>query len=345
MTRTTTTTSTRSRVRTFVRGVISDRYDLADQREAQLGVPRVRGDENDFIVDGSTPGYSSGSKAQWRLAPDDEPFASQSLQVHFVDVHPDTIDAAHGHQNEAAFYILDGSGYEIHDGQRYEWVTDDVVVVHSDSVHGHASNGGVARTLVFKAKATWLFLGLMQQGRPATFEDPEGRFGPRADWSQVWTPGVGERKKIVTPADTIWELTRDGHVRSILSGARADVRCFSVDLYQQRIPAGSRSGRHWHMADEILYVQSGSGTSLHWQVEAEIADRYHARIATEPTRHAFVAGDTIFVPPNTVHQHIADPGEEVVLLSAQNRIFTHLGYDTVAHLEDAPEFTAGSAAD
>lgn len=329
-------TRTTTRTRTFVHGLTSEDYGLSEQRRSQLEAPRVRGDESDFVVDGTTPGYSKGSKARWRLSPDDDPFLSQTLQVHFVDVRPDTIDAAHAHQNEAAFYILSGSGYEIHDGQRYEWEKDDVVLVHTDSVHGHASHGELATTLVFKAKSTWMFMGLIQQGRPAPFEDDD-RFGPREEWSRVWTPGVTDRKKVVTPADTSWELTPDGYVRSILSPERTDVRCFSVDLYQQRIPAGSRSAKHWHMADEILYVQSGSGLSLHWEVEAELDDKYYARIARQPTRHAFTAGDTIYVPQNTVHQHIADPDAEVLLLSAQNRLFRFLGYDTVAYLEHAPE--------
>lgn len=338
-----TSTKTQTRVRMFLRGITSEHYGLKDYRRAQLSAPRVRSGEGDFIVDGTTPGYSEGSKAVWRLSPDDDPFLSQTLQAHFVEVHPDTIDAAHGHQNEAAFYILEGAGYEIHDGRRYDWKQDDVVVVHTDSVHGHASDGGIANTLVFKAKSTWMYFGLVQQGKPQSvpWEDPEGRFGPRADWSQVWTPGVVGRKKVVTPEDTTWMMTRDGHIRSILSPERADVRCFSIDLYQQRIPAGSRSAKHWHMADELLYVQSGSGVSLHWEVEAEIADRYYARIARGPTRHEFTAGDTIYVPQNTMHQHVADEGQGVLLLSAQNRLFRWLGYDTVAYLEDAPEYAVG----
>ena len=341
MARTTTSkTKTRTQTRTFLRGITSEHYGLKDFRRAQLAAPRVRGGEGDLVVDGTTPGYSEGSKAVWRLSPDDDPFLSQTLQAHFVDVYPDTIDAAHGHQNEAAFYILNGSGYEIHDDQRYDWAKDDVVVVHTDSVHGHASNGGLAQTLVFKAKSTWMYFGLVQQGKPGPFVDDEERFGPREDWSQVWTPGVTQRKKVVSPSDTTWELTRDGHIRSILSPERTDVRCFSVDLYQQRIPAGSRSAKHWHMADELLYVQSGSGTSLHWEVEAEIAEKFYARVAEEPTRHEFKAGDTIYVPQNTIHQHIADDGAEVMLLSAQNRLFRSLGYDNVAYLEDAPEYTA-----
>ena len=49
-----------------------------------------------------------------------------------------------------------------------------------------------------------------------------------------------------------------------------DVRVFSVDVYEQEIRPGSRSAKHWHMADEIAYVISGEGYSEQWEVEAEI---------------------------------------------------------------------------
>lgn len=323
--------------RVFLNGIASDKYGLAEFRKAQLAAARVRDD--DFVVDDASVGHSGDSKDSrtwWRIGPGDDPFLTQTLQVHFVEIPPGKSNHGHGHQNEATFYILQGSGHEIHDGRRYDWSKDDLVVVHTDSVHRHFNDSDeTAVALVIKAKSTWMYFGLVQQGRSGPVDDEE-RFGPRQDWSQIWTPGVEDRTKVVKPASTRWETTRDGHVRIIASPDRTDQRLFSVDVYQQRIPAGSRSAKHWHMADEVLYIMSGSGHSLHWEVEAEIADKYYARIAKEPSRHEFKAGDTVYIPQNTVHQHVANDGEEVLLLSAQNRLFRHLGYDNVAYLEDAP---------
>jgi quercetin dioxygenase-like cupin family protein len=188
-----------------------------------------------------------------------------------------------------------------------------------------------------------MYFGLIQQGRSGPVAD-EQRFGPRQEWGRIWTPGVEERKKVVKPSDTVWETTRDGRIRVLASPERTDVRLFSIDVYEQEIPSGSRSAKHWHMADEALYVLSGHGYSLQWEVEAEIAERYYARIAKEPTRHDFQAGDTVYVPQNHVHQHFnGSQHEPLVLLSAQNRLIKYLGYDNVAYLEDAPELSEDRA--
>jgi hypothetical protein len=74
-------------------------------------------------------------------------------------------------------------------------------------------------------------------------------------------------------------------------------------------------------------------TAFIWQVEAEIAEKYYARVATEPTRHEVKAGDTLYVPQNTVAQHFASLDEGLELLSGQNRVFKMLGYDNVVFLE------------
>ncbi len=331
--------------RVFLRGIDSETYGLKEFRAKQRANPRVR--RAGTVVDDASVGHSgdadpSQSKTYWMLGPGDDEFLTQTLQVHFVELMPGGTNYGHGHQNEAHFYILEGKGYEIHDGQRYDWEKDDLVIVHTDSKHKHHNLSTTERALalVMKAKASWMVLGLVQQGRSGAIANEE-RFGPRQDWSQLWSPGWQSKKKVIKPSDTKWETTRDGKVRVILSPERTDARTHSLDLYQQEIPAGGRSGKHWHMADEAVYVISGSGYSLHWDVEAEIDDRYHARIAKQPSRWEFGTGDLLYVPQNTVHQHwSSDPHRPLVFLSAQNRLFKHLGYDNVVQLEAAPEFAA-----
>jgi quercetin dioxygenase-like cupin family protein len=322
--------------RVFVRGLTSETYGLGDFRRQQLEVDRVRDD--DFVVDDAKIGHSGDSEQSrtwWRIGPGDEDFLTQTIQVHFVELPPQSSNHGHGHQNEAAFYILEGNGYEIHDDQRYEWSTDDLVFVHTDSVHRHFNpNDEKALALVVKAKCTWMFMGLIQQGRSGPVENEE-TFGPREDWSKIWTPGVLDRKKVIGPSDTVWEDTPLGRVRMISSPERVDARIFSIDAFELELPAGGRSGKYWKMADEVYYVLAGGGYALQWEVEAEIAEKYYARIAKEPTRHEIKKGDTLYVPQNTIARHFSADGSPLHLLSAQNRVFKHLGYDTVHYFEPA----------
>ncbi len=334
--------------RVFLRGISSETYGLAEFRKRQRSAPRVR--KAGTVTDDASvahSGDSSESRTWWLLGPGDQPFLTQTLQMHFVELQPGGSNRGHGHQNEALFYIMEGRGYEIHDGKRYDWAKDDLVVVHCDSVHRHfnASKTEKALALVMKAKSTWMYLGLIQQGRGGP-EDAE-RFGPPQAWSPLWTPGVEAKKKVVKPADAPWQETPQGRVRVLSSAGRTDLRAHSVDVSQHEIAPGGRSAKHWHMADEAVYVMKGRGHSLHWDVAAEIGEQYQARIAKEPSSWSFEGGDLVYVPQNTVHQHVNDdPANPLVLLSAQNRLFSMLGYDSVVHLDEAsaPARSAAAAA-
>jgi quercetin dioxygenase-like cupin family protein len=334
--------------RVFVRGLEFEKYELEAVRQLQLGHPRVR-DETVVVDTGESVGHNGATKesrVSWRIGPGDEEFLTQTLQVHFIEIDGHGKNKGHGHQNEAAFYILEGAGYEIHDDLRYDWKKDDFVFVHTDSVHQHFNPyDEKAVALVVKAKCTWMFLGLLQQGRGGPI-DREAEFGPREDWSAIWTPGVLDRTKKISPEDTVWEDTELGRIRVMTSPRTDHARLFSVDAFEWAVEPGGHTGKHWKMADEVVYVLDGDGYSLHWEVQAEIAERYYAHIALEPKRYDFEKGDTLYVPQNTVTQHFAADGTPLRLLSFQNRLFKHLGYDNVKVFEPASVLaTAGDAAD
>jgi gentisate 1,2-dioxygenase len=67
--------------------------------------------------------------------------------------------------NEAVFYILDGKGYDIHDGKRYDWKAGDICIVHNACVHQHfnADEQNFARALIIKSKPLYLFMNMMFQ--------------------------------------------------------------------------------------------------------------------------------------------------------------------------------------
>ena len=91
--------------------------------------------------------------------------------------------------------------------------------------------------------------------------------------------------------------------------------------------------------DEVYYVIEGGGYALQWEVEAEIAEKYYARVALEPKRYEITQGDTLYVPQNHVCQIFAADGTPLRLFNAQNRVFKHLGYDHVHFMEPCPAYT------
>ncbi|MCW2581560.1 MAG: hypothetical protein JWQ53_350 [Klenkia sp.] len=146
------------------------------------------------------------------------------------------------------------------------------------------------------------------------------------------------RRKVLKPADMPWEMSRQGLLKHLLNEGM-DTRMETVDAYMQIIPAGSRSGKHRHLAEECLYVVEGRGYDLHQDCDVEITDTYFWKPQEEVKRFEWEAGDVIYVPPNTIHQHFnADPDRPARLISAINRIFKHSGLNDLEQLEDAPEY-------
>jgi quercetin dioxygenase-like cupin family protein len=150
-----------------------------------------------------------------------------------------------------------------------------------------------------------------------------------------------KRKKVVHPNEMPWEMSRQGLLKHLLN-EQMNTRMESVDAYMQLIPPGSRSGKHRHLAEECLYVLEGHGYDLHQDCDVEITDTYHWKAQDEVQRFEWQAGDLIYIPPNTIHQHFnADPDRPVRLISAINRIYRKFGLNDVEQLEDAPEYKPG----
>jgi quercetin dioxygenase-like cupin family protein len=146
------------------------------------------------------------------------------------------------------------------------------------------------------------------------------------------------RKKIVRPEDMPWEMARQGLLKHLLN-EQMNTRMETVDAYMQVIPPGSRSGKHRHLAEECLYVIEGRGYDLHQDCDVEITDTYHWNPQTQIQRFEWEAGDVIYVPPCTIHQHFnADMARPARLISCTNRIYKNCGLNDLEQIEDAPEY-------
>ena len=147
-----------------------------------------------------------------------------------------------------------------------------------------------------------------------------------------------KRKKIVRPDDMVWEMSRQGLLKHLIN-EQMNTRMDTVDAYMQIIPPGSKSGKHRHLAEECLYVLEGQGYDLHQDCDVEITDTYHWTPQAEVKRYEWEAGDVIYIPPNTIHQHHNASAEKPVrLISVINRIFKACGLNDLEQIENAPEY-------
>jgi uncharacterized RmlC-like cupin family protein len=142
--------------RIFVRG-IQGQYSLKDELARLRGMPRVR--------KGSNIRFTDGPQTFSRHYVEPKDGITQTFHLHLEEYGPGGKSQKHGHVNEAAFYILDGVGYEIHDGVRYDWKAGDVAIVHNNCVHQHfnASPDKPARALVIKTKPMYMFMNMLFQ--------------------------------------------------------------------------------------------------------------------------------------------------------------------------------------
>jgi mannose-6-phosphate isomerase-like protein (cupin superfamily) len=147
-----------------------------------------------------------------------------------------------------------------------------------------------------------------------------------------------DRKKIVRPSDMPWEMSRQGLLKHLINEGM-NTRIETMDAYMQIVPPGSKSGKHRHLAEECLYVLEGRGYDVHQDCDVEITDTYHWKPQENESLWEYVAGDVIYVPPNTIHQHFnADPNRPLRLISTINRIFKQCGLNDLEQIEDAPEY-------
>ncbi len=147
-----------------------------------------------------------------------------------------------------------------------------------------------------------------------------------------------QRKKVVHPEEMPWEMSRQGLLKHLINESM-NTRMETVDAYMQIVPPGSRSGKHRHLAEECLYVVEGRGYDMHQDCDVEITDEYFWKPQDKVSRWEYEAGDVIYVPPNTIHQHFnADPDRPLRLISVINRIFKNCGLNDLEQIEDAPEY-------
>ena len=144
--------------RTFVRAVEGKYAELVRRLYDQ---PRV-------IKTKEIP-FPEGKGPQWfgkfLLGPSLTSTPTQAIEAHFNVLAPGGRSQKHGHMNSAVAYVLEGKGYEIHDGKRQDWEAGDVCVIRNGCVHQHfnANQDKPAKILIMKSKPLFMFFNLFFQ--------------------------------------------------------------------------------------------------------------------------------------------------------------------------------------
>jgi quercetin dioxygenase-like cupin family protein len=290
--------------RVFVRG-IQGQYSLKDELKRLRSMPRV--------IKGRDLMFNDGPQSFSKHFVEPVDGLTQTLHVHLEEYAPgDARRSTAITSTRPPLYILDGTGYEVHDGVRYDWKAGDIAIVHMNCVHQHfnADPDKPARALADEARRCSLHEhAVPADGDPAAEGRPRDARGRRLrpaplrnepqprglamawDESKAWKRGRHNQKlyqgKLEEAAGA---AARNAKRRKILHpedmpwelspqgllkhllNEGMNTRMETVDAYMLIIAPGSRSGKHRQLAEECLYVLEGRGYDLHQDCDVEIID-------------------------------------------------------------------------
>jgi gentisate 1,2-dioxygenase len=253
----------------------------------------------------------------------------------------------HRHTVEAVIYFLQGKGYSVVNGVRYDWKAGDFICIPVFAWHRHVNTGdeptvhlAVVSVPFHKAIGLSVFED-EQYPEQWIFASPESFSGeslvPGAadtgvadeEWqgnslaSEVYRREVefavaeeAERQHsevLVRGEDLDFQPTPLGGETAYVVHPDLGFNARVLATYVQRLRQGEASARHRHMYEEAVYVLQGSG---------------HSRIGDQEV--TWGPGDVLFVPPLTWHEHHA--GDEARLLTHTNYPLTrNIGLSITQH--------------
>jgi quercetin dioxygenase-like cupin family protein len=140
---------------------------------------------------------------------------------------------------------------------------------------------------------------------------------------------------VISAEDQPFEHSPDGLIKHLVH-EKMGTREQCVDAYMQFIAPGSRTGKHRHMWEEVVFVAEGSGYDLHWDLKFDCIEQYQWDWEKEPRKNEWTRGDFIYIPPFSIHQHFNTGKEEARLIVISNRIVKAMGFNWLDQVENAP---------
>lgn len=287
-------------------------------------------------------------------------------------VLPGNKSGRHRHYNEAIFYVLEGKGYEVHDGVKYPWQAGDIMSVPSYCVHQHFNPGdGPARFFFSTATTICEFMGV---GFKEQFEMHPGYQPPAG--ARPLHDHQGDLLGYRMPDGTEFRFGRDKEFQKLMESKQAgQFNGRPKDIYDEYLKlldeqnAWRRAAPHvvkseacpWQdtrmgrikyfvspfqpsglrLYDAFLQeIPPGGRSGKHRHVSEEVHRVLQGRgyDVQDGATWEWAEEDVVFIPVNTVHQHFnADPRRPARFVSFQSRLYNYLGHGGIEHLEDATQ--------
>lgn len=123
--------------------------------------------------------------------------------------------------------------------------------------------------------------------------------------------------RVFRAADRPFERTPMGKVRYYID-RWAELHGQDLEVAEYKIKAGHRTGKHRHIAEELLLVTAGTGHDVH-----------------DESEHPWKAGDLVCIPPMVEHQHVNDGAEAARLVSVWSHHPANEFLGGIQHIEDS----------
>ncbi len=277
----------------------------------------------------------------------------------------------HRHYNEALLYVIEGEGYELHDGVKFPFETGDLACVPTYCVHQHCNDSKNWVSVFYCTPADFFdLLGIQsteqiemhpnyqppenaqvlrdEQGRVVGYKTKEGqeiRFGFNENLQKIMDartalPFQGEPKNNYdfyrrTLSDQIsWRQAAPRIIKAKDHPWEETPMGRLKYLAHPNVPSGLL------LFDAFLQELPPSGASgKHRHVSEEVHYILEGRgyDIHDGVRWEWEKDDVVFIPVNTVHQHFnSDPRNTTRFFSVQSRLYHYCGHGGFEHFADAP---------
>lgn len=277
----------------------------------------------------------------------------------------------HRHYMEAFFFIIEGSGYEIHDNVKYPWEAGDVMCVPTYCIHQHFNpDAEKPARLFFSVPIVFELLGLAsieQLEMHEKYQPPEGSTMLRGPGGEI----VGYRRadgtetrfgaadlefqhmmeaKRATQFDREPRNTYEHYLKALTDQTRWRQSIPHVVRAKERPWEDTQMGRLKYMLSPYIpsplllydcYVQEippGGRSGKHRHVGEEVHKILGGKgyDIHNGKRWDWDTEDIVLIPNNTTHQHFnADPKHPARFMSIQSRLYHYVGHGGIEHMEDA----------